>query len=250
MQPFAVPEHGLHGPAAMVSRRRSGRVRTAGRRRSGGTREPLVEPGQADPEQQTGDRVWHPMVGPLVGDEACHAHFVASFTHRTTERLRTSRSIGAPRSRHATASAPRVVLRQTLRSPPRLAARSPSCPGSPRSPQGRERPAAIGFLPSPRRSGPLPHGTPVVLRSASLASCCTLEPMPPRIREPHLDGLGLKVVGQQLGGAHGVAIGIPRVDVAYCGVRQKESHHRQTYEALRTCGGWGCDTPGEAGVLR
>ena len=27
---------------------------------------------------------------PLVGDEACHAHFVASFTHPNRERLRTS----------------------------------------------------------------------------------------------------------------------------------------------------------------
>ena len=34
-----------------------------------------------------------PVEGPLVGDEARHAHLVASFTHRTTDRLRTSRSI-------------------------------------------------------------------------------------------------------------------------------------------------------------
>ena len=35
----------------------------------------------------------HPVHGPLVGDEAGHAHFVASLTHRTTARFKTSRSI-------------------------------------------------------------------------------------------------------------------------------------------------------------
>jgi hypothetical protein len=37
--------------------------------------------------------VRHPVHGPLVGDEAGHAHFVASLTHRTTDRFKTSRSI-------------------------------------------------------------------------------------------------------------------------------------------------------------
>lgn len=55
--------------------------------------DPLVEPRLGDSEQRADGRVWHGVVGPLVGDEACHAHFVASFTHRTTDRLRTSRSI-------------------------------------------------------------------------------------------------------------------------------------------------------------
>src|SRR3954470_9944662 len=55
--------------------------------------EPLVEPRERDPEQGAGERVRHPVEGPLVGDEAGHAHFVASFTHRTTDRLSTSRSI-------------------------------------------------------------------------------------------------------------------------------------------------------------
>src|SRR3954470_19260281 len=55
--------------------------------------DPLVEPGQGDAQQQAGQGVWHLVVGPLVGDEAGHAHFVASFTHRTTDRLSTSRSI-------------------------------------------------------------------------------------------------------------------------------------------------------------
>src|SRR6185369_10358987 len=57
------------------------------------TVDPLVEPRDAHTEDRAGHRVWHPVKGPLVGDEACHAHLVASFTHRTTERLRTSRSI-------------------------------------------------------------------------------------------------------------------------------------------------------------
>src|SRR4029077_11890100 len=42
---------------------------------------PLVEPGDADPQDRAAHHVWHPVHGPLVGDEACHAHFVASFTH-------------------------------------------------------------------------------------------------------------------------------------------------------------------------
>jgi hypothetical protein len=37
--------------------------------------------------------VRHPVHGPLVGDEAGHAHLVASLTHRTTDRFKTSRSI-------------------------------------------------------------------------------------------------------------------------------------------------------------
>ncbi|MGC1512438.1 MAG: hypothetical protein WA797_05935 [Acidimicrobiales bacterium] len=32
-------------------------------------------------------------IGPLGGDERCHGHRVASLTHRTMDRLRTSRSI-------------------------------------------------------------------------------------------------------------------------------------------------------------
>src|ERR1700750_567655 len=65
------------------------------------TVDPLVEPRDAHTEDRAGHRVWHPVKGPLVGDEACHAHLVASFTHRTTERLRTSRSIrsSAPSAR-------------------------------------------------------------------------------------------------------------------------------------------------------
>jgi len=55
--------------------------------------QPLVEPRDRHPQQGASQRVWHPVEGPLVGDEACHAHLVASFTHRTTDRLRTSRSI-------------------------------------------------------------------------------------------------------------------------------------------------------------
>jgi hypothetical protein len=41
--------------------------------------------GTSVPAPSTG----HPVFGPLVGDERCQAHRVASFTHPTTERLRT-----------------------------------------------------------------------------------------------------------------------------------------------------------------
>src|SRR4029078_4970332 len=57
------------------------------------TGDPLVKPRHTHTQQHARNRMRHPVVGPLVGDEACHAHFVASFTHRTTDRLRTSRSI-------------------------------------------------------------------------------------------------------------------------------------------------------------
>ena len=54
--------------------------------------------------------MWHPVHGPLVGDEACHAHFVASLTHRTTDRFKTSRSIRScafsARSRFNSAASP------------------------------------------------------------------------------------------------------------------------------------------------
>src|SRR5215813_4460553 len=68
----------------------------------------FVEPGDADPEDAAADRVWHPEAGPLLGDEAGHAHLVASFTHKTTKRVRTSRSIHNPatsaRSRFSSAT--------------------------------------------------------------------------------------------------------------------------------------------------
>src|SRR6516164_5870888 len=71
---------------------------------------PLVEPGDAHAQDGAARRVWHPVEGPLVGDEAGHAHFVASFTHRTTDRLRTSRSIRSSatsaRSRFNSATSP------------------------------------------------------------------------------------------------------------------------------------------------
>jgi hypothetical protein len=51
------------------------------------TVDPLVEPGEADPEDAAADRVWHPERGPLVGDEAGHAHLVASFTHNAERRI-------------------------------------------------------------------------------------------------------------------------------------------------------------------
>ena len=68
---------------------------------------PLVEPRLADLKHPARERVRNTMVGPLGGDERCHAHRVASLTHRTTDRLRTSRSISssATRFRSRTSSA-------------------------------------------------------------------------------------------------------------------------------------------------
>jgi len=45
------------------------------------------------PQPPAALRVGHPVLGPLGGGEARHAQRVASFTHGTTDRLRTSRSI-------------------------------------------------------------------------------------------------------------------------------------------------------------
>src|ERR1700750_3238210 len=83
------------------------------------TVDPLVEPRDAHTEDRAGHRVWHPVKGPLVGDEACHAHLVASFTHRTTERLRTSLSIRSS----ATSARKRVNSSTSLVERPRV----PSC---------------------------------------------------------------------------------------------------------------------------
>src|SRR4051812_18078678 len=54
---------------------------------------PLVEPRLRHAQPPAALRVGHTMIGPLGGDERRHAHRVASLTHRTTDRLRTSRSI-------------------------------------------------------------------------------------------------------------------------------------------------------------
>lgn len=59
----------------------------------GGRVVPLVEPALGHPEGTAGQGVRHPMVGSLGGDERRHAHRIASFTQRTTDPLRTSRSI-------------------------------------------------------------------------------------------------------------------------------------------------------------
>src|SRR3954451_8795694 len=93
VQPPRLAERDPHGPVDGVAAPVPRRVQAAGRGRPTRATEPLVEPRQADAEQGAADGVWHPVAGPLVGDEACHAHFVASLTHRTTDRLRTSRSI-------------------------------------------------------------------------------------------------------------------------------------------------------------
>src|SRR3954466_3313279 len=93
MQPTGLAERGPDGTIDRVAAPVPRRVQTTRSRGSGRAAQPLVEPRDAHPEQRADDRVWHPVAGPLVGDEAGHAHFVASFTHRTTDRLRTSRSI-------------------------------------------------------------------------------------------------------------------------------------------------------------
>src|SRR5699024_8123994 len=93
VQPLGLTEGDPHRPVDGVAAPLPGRVQAAGSSRPQRAVAPLVEPRQRHPEQGTGQRVRHPVAGPLVGDEACHAHSVASFTHRTTDRLRTSRSI-------------------------------------------------------------------------------------------------------------------------------------------------------------
>src|SRR3954466_2683021 len=93
MQPTGLAERGPDGTIDRVAAPVPRRVQTTRSRGSGRAAQPLVEPRDTDPEQRADDRVWHPVAGPLVGDEAGHAHFVASFTHRTTDRLSTSRSI-------------------------------------------------------------------------------------------------------------------------------------------------------------
>jgi hypothetical protein len=54
---------------------------------------PLVKPRLRHVQRPARDRVRHAVAGPLVGDERGQAHRVASFTHRTTDRLRTVRMI-------------------------------------------------------------------------------------------------------------------------------------------------------------
>ena len=80
---------------------------------SGRGLDPLVEPRLAHLQQAAAERVWHGLEGPLVGDEARHAHFVASFTHRTTHRLRTSRSL------RSSATSERSRLSSTASATPR-----------------------------------------------------------------------------------------------------------------------------------
>src|SRR4051794_39136287 len=88
MQPTGPAERDPDGTVDRVAATVPHRVQTTPSRGPGGAAQPLVEPRDAHPEQRADDRVWHPVAGPLVGDEAGHAHFVASLTHRTTDRLR------------------------------------------------------------------------------------------------------------------------------------------------------------------
>src|SRR5690606_28352633 len=93
---------------------------------------PLVEPALADIQRPAGDRVRHPVLGPLGGDERGQAQRVASFTHRTTDRLRTSRSISssAQRRRNRTSSSRSFALRPSAspRSTRSLATQLPNVP--------------------------------------------------------------------------------------------------------------------------
>ena len=66
--------------------------------------QPLLEPGHRDPEYRAAHHVWHPVRGPLVSDEACHAHLVASFTHRTADRFKRRASSAARRPQPVAAS--------------------------------------------------------------------------------------------------------------------------------------------------
>ena len=93
MPALSLPERNRHRLVQGLPAPVPGGEQPRGGAHPGGPGDPLVEPRRRYPEQGTRPRVWHPVAGPLVSDEACHAHFVASFTHRTTDRLRTSRSI-------------------------------------------------------------------------------------------------------------------------------------------------------------
>src|SRR5664279_3869135 len=108
--------------------------------------EPLVEPRLAHPQDHAAHRVRDAVEGPLVGDEACHAHFVASSTHRTTERLRTSRSIRSSafslRSRFSSAMSSTDRPLVPSRSPRSWANQLPSVPSL--IPRSRAT-CAIGF---------------------------------------------------------------------------------------------------------
>ena len=48
-----------------------------------------INPRLAEPRSPAGHRAGNRVIGPLGSDESCHAHFVASFTHRSTDRLST-----------------------------------------------------------------------------------------------------------------------------------------------------------------
>jgi hypothetical protein len=69
-----------------------------------------------------GHRVGHVVVGPLGADERRHAHFIASLTHRTTERLSTSRSMASS-----------AFSRRSRANSARSSSLSPAGPVSPRS---------------------------------------------------------------------------------------------------------------------
>src|SRR5829696_9933770 len=133
---------------------------------------PLVEPGQGHPQQQAGQCVRHPIVGPLVGDEAGHAHFVASFTHRTTDRLRTSRSIRSSafsaRSRLSSSTSPVDRPWVPSRASRARATQLPSVPSL--TPRSRAT-WAIGFpVSSTIRTAPSRNSRSYLLRISGIAT--------------------------------------------------------------------------------
>src|SRR4051794_36207421 len=114
----------------------------------------------------------HPVEGPLVGDEAGHAHFVASFTHRTTDRLSTSRSIHSSafsaHSRLSSSMSPVDRPSVSSRASRALATQLPNVPSL--TPRSRAT-WAIGFpVSSTIRTAPSRNSRSYLLRISGIAT--------------------------------------------------------------------------------
>jgi hypothetical protein len=98
--------------------------------------------------------------GPLGTDEGGHSYFIASFTHRTTERLRTSRSIAARRLPPQPQQSGPLALRHATvgRNPPLDVLVHPVRQGALVDPDYLKPPARSAS--SPARCVPLRPGTP------------------------------------------------------------------------------------------
>ena len=131
--------------------------------------DPLMERGDADPQDRAGQGVWHPVHGPLVGDKAGHAHFVASLTREPPIVLKHRAPSAAGRSRRATASAPRYH-RSKAHVPLHVqhGPWQPSFPGCPGAHPGRGL-SGRSAHPSHGRCVPPPPGTPDRTSFANLA---------------------------------------------------------------------------------